>query len=344
MADAIDWVSAKLPLASDRPINGGCVVCLDADDRVVWTSERRISIEGSYSTTVQVRGGFGELEISGNLAKFLQGHNVFGPASLLPLVVRAMQVIVPQLGIEPSTDDRADWSAGGYTLSRVDVARMLDFGTPERVRKALDVLHESARTKYQPASRVKSGTVYIGQHSRRVSMKFYDKLGEMGVKGVHGLCAKLAPKWHRPLRDHAAGKLRAELTMRSNELRDRGLHRASRWSASVATTLLDERMSALELNDTITLADDLVQGLPGRLVSVYEAWRAGRDLRALYSKNTFYKYRRQLLGFGVDIARVQPRLVIAENQYPLGVSLRELLAGPGVDVPEWARGTDLLAS
>jgi II/X family phage/plasmid replication protein len=344
MADAIDWVSATLPLTCDRPINGGFVVCLDADDRQEWTSTRRISVEGSYSTTMQVRGGFGQLEISGNPAKFLQGHNAFGPGSLLPLVARAMEVIAGQLGIEPSDADRADWRGGAYTLSRVDVARMLDLGTPERVRKALDVLHEVAKTKYQPASRVKSGTVYIGQKSRRVSMKFYDKLGEMGAKGGHGLCAKLAPEWHQPLLDHASGKLRAELTMRSNELRDRGLHRASRWSASVASGLLDERMSALELNDTITLADDFVAELPGRLVSVYEAWRAGRDLRALYSKNTFYKYKRELGAYGIDISRVQPRLVVRENQYPLGVSLRELLSGPGIDVPKWARGTDLLAS
>ena len=132
--------------------------------------------------------------------------------------------------------------------------------------------------------------------------------------------------------------------MRSNELRDRGYHRASRWSSAVGTALLDERMSALELNDTITLADDFVDGLPGRLVAVYEAWRSGRDRRALYSKNTFYKYRRQLLELGVDIARVQPRLVIAENQYPLGVSLRQILMSPGVEVPTWAIGTELFAS
>lgn len=346
MTVAIDWVSARLPLAGAGIVNGGSVVALDADGVVEWRSTRRLEVEGSYSTKMLVRAsGDDELEISGNPAKFLQGHNCFGPASLIPLVSRAMVAIASSLGVEASPTDVADWRAGAYTVSRVDVARLIDCGSPERVRKVLDLLNDFARTKYQSASRVRSGTVYIGQHSRRIALKFYDKGEEVRQgKGGHGLCAKLAPIWHQPLLGFAAGKLRAELTIRSNELRDRGLHRGSRWSAAVAESLLDERMAALELHDTLRLADDVVEGLPGRLVAVYEAWRAGRDLRALYSRPTFYRYRNQLLPHGVDIAKVQPRLVVTENEYPLGVSLRQLLTGPGADIPQWARGTELLAS
>jgi II/X family phage/plasmid replication protein len=346
MTVAIDWVSARVPLTGAGVITGGSVVALDADGVVEWRSTRRLEVKGSYSTKMLVRAsGDDELEISGNPVKYLQGHNVFGPASLIPLVSCAMAAITDQLGVQPAADDRSDWRSGAYTLSRVDVARLIDCGSSARTRKVLDLLNEFARTKYQSASRVRSGTVYIGQHSRRVALKFYDKGEEVRQgKGGHGLCAKLAPIWHPKLLGFASGKLRAELTLRSNELRDRGLHRGSRWSADVAESLLDERMAALELHDTLRLADDVVEGLPGRLVAVYEAWRAGRDLRVLYARRTFYRYRNQLLAHGVDIAKVQPRLVVTENEYPLGVSLRELLTGPGVDVPDWARGTELLAS
>jgi II/X family phage/plasmid replication protein len=103
-------------------------------------------------------------------------------------------------------------------------------------------------------------------------------------------------------------------------------------------------MNALELNDTLLLADDVVESLPSRLVPIYDAWKAGRDLQKLYARRTFYRYRKALLSFGIDIARVQPRVVVAENQYPLGVPLRQLLSAPFADVPDWARGTALLAS
>jgi II/X family phage/plasmid replication protein len=103
-------------------------------------------------------------------------------------------------------------------------------------------------------------------------------------------------------------------------------------------------MSALELNDTLLLADDVVESLPPRLVPIYDAWKAGRDLQKLYSRPTFYRYRKQLLAYGIDIARVQPRVVVAENRYPLGVPLRQILSAPFADAPDWAKGTALLAS
>jgi hypothetical protein len=81
------------------------------------------------------------------------------------------------------------------------------------------------------------------------------------------------------------------------------------------------------------------------LVAVYDAWRAGRDLRVLYSRPTFYRYRRQLLDLaGIDIARVQPRVVVTETEYIGGFPIGPLLRGPGSPIPDWARGTELLVS
>jgi hypothetical protein len=44
-----------------------------------------------------------------------------------------------------------------------------------------------------------------------------------------------------------------------------------------------------------------LQGLPARLREVFLTWRHGIDPKTQYSKNTFYRYRRMLLPFGVDI-------------------------------------------
>jgi II/X family phage/plasmid replication protein len=78
---------------------------------------------------------------------------------------------------------------------------------------------------------VRSGTVYFGQKSRRVTLKLYSKGEEItsGKKG-HGLCSTLALESHQMLLDYGRGMLRSELTLRDMELRDRGLDRASRWS------------------------------------------------------------------------------------------------------------------
>lgn len=341
----IDWVTACVPLAEAGHLHNGRVVSMDADGVIEWITERRLEVEGSYSTKVLVRGREdAALEFSGNPAKWLQGHNLFGPAPLVPLMARALGQVTTRLDLAPSPDNLADWRSGAYPVTRVDVAGMIRLDSDKQVRKVLDLLSQAAKTKYQGAT-VRSGTVYIGQHSRRISLKLYAKGEELtsGKKG-HGLCASVAPGWRQDLLDYGRAMLRAELTLRGPELRDRGLHRASRWSAAIAEELLRERMNALELNDTLVLADDVVEGLPWRLVAVYDAWKAGRDLQKLYSRTTFYRYRKALLVHGIDIARVQPRIVVSENQYPLGVPLRQVLSGPFAPVPEWAEGTALLAS
>jgi II/X family phage/plasmid replication protein len=341
----IDWVSAVVPLADAGALHNGRVVSMDADGVIEWMAVRRLEVLGSYSTRLQVRGREDNaLEISGNPSKWLQGHNVFGSDALIPLMARTLREVVAVLGVEPSAGDLADWDAGAYTLSRVDVAGSIRLDSDDTVRKVLLLMGQTARTKWQSAV-VRSGTLYFGQGSRRVSVKFYAKGEEVrSTKKGHGLCAKLSLDVRQRLVDFAGGLLRSELTLRGMELKDRGLHRASRWTADVAVGQLRERMAIVELNDTAVLADDVVEGLPGKLVAVYDAWKAGRDVQKLYSRPTFYRYRAALLRFGVDIARVQPRVVVAENQYPLGVPLREILSAPFEDVPDWAVGTDLLAS
>lgn len=342
MAAMIDWVTARVPWPDDVLINGGAFVSIDVDGVIERTTLRRLEVEGSHSSKVMVRAGGGSLDFSGNPSKFLQGQNLFGPASLVPLMAAALELVAGRLGVTPADSHRQDWRRGHYTVSRVDVTRMIDCGSPARVRKVLDVLGQVARTKYQARSVVGSGTVYIGQHSRRVALKFYDKHAELETRG-HGLCATLAPDWHQKLLGFAAGKLRCELTMRSNELRDQGLWRAALWTAELAESALDARLAVLEVNETMRLAEDVVADLPPKLVPIYHAWRAGADFRVLYSKAQFYRYRHQMLAYGIDIAHVQPHEVVPETLTLSGMNLRELLCSPGVEPPAWARGTSLLA-
>jgi II/X family phage/plasmid replication protein len=345
MTAMIDWVSARVPCAGDALINGGYMVSVDAVGDIEYRSDKRLLVEGSHEARIAVRGGLGWLEISGNPAKFLQGHNLFGPADLVPLMDRALVAITDKLGLVPSLSDRQVWRKGQYEVSRLDIARMLDCGSPERVRKVLDALGLVARKKYQARSVVGSGTVYIGKGSRRQVVKFYDKGYEIQQKG-HTLSGTLAPIWHQQLTGFAVGKLRAEVKVGSKWFHENpDARRAGYWNGDRAASLLDAQLAALEVSDTMRLPDDVIAGLPPKLVPVYDAWRNGRDLRAIYSKPTFYRYRRQLLDLaGIDIAHVQPRAVVAEAQYVAGFPLRDLLNSPGVPPPDWAKGTALLAS
>lgn len=79
-----------------------------------------------------------------------------------------------------------------------------------------------------------------------------------------------------------------------------------------------------------------LEGLPARLIAVYKLWKEGEDLRALYPKASFYRYRSEFLKQGIDIAIRQPSK--PENVIPL---IRVLQPQAISQVPEWAVGTPL---
>jgi len=96
------------------------------------------------------------------------------------------------------------------------------------------------------------------------------------------------------------GLLRVELTLRGMELRDRRLERGAAWERGTAVKLLEHYLERLETPQN-RVADELLLQLPVRLAGVYARWRTGDDLRRALPRSTFYRYRRQLLEYGIDI-------------------------------------------
>jgi II/X family phage/plasmid replication protein len=79
-----------------------------------------------------------------------------------------------------------------------------------------------------------------------------------------------------------------------------------------------------------------LEGLPARLIAVYTFWKDGVDLRAMYPKASFYRYRSEFLKKGIDIAIRQPSK--PDNIIPL---VRVLRPEAISQIPEWAIGTSL---
>jgi II/X family phage/plasmid replication protein len=71
----------------------------------------------------------------------------------------------------------------------------------------------------------------------------------------------------------------------------------------------------------------------------YNAWLDGHDVKSRLPKNTFYRYRKQLQEFGIDIAvkqgnRIEPAANIVEFR-------KILRPQPCEQIPSWAIGTPL---
>lgn len=179
----IDWITAVLPCAHPEDIYSGRLARINRDGEIEWQLVQSESVSGSHDARLSVQTkARGLLWISGNPAKWLQGHNLFGSNDLRGLIEATMLRLAEVLELTPELSDFKAWRAGSYELMRVDCTAM--WSLPERpdVRAWLRAVEAQAKSRHGRAM-AKGGTVYFGKHSRRWALKFYSKGDELMAKG-----------------------------------------------------------------------------------------------------------------------------------------------------------------
>lgn len=332
------------PLPHSALICGGRVTSSDEHGEVEWESVKRHQVRGSYSTGMNVRTAthtreqFSHVWIDGNPVKWFQGHNLWGTDDLPSLVVSTLSSLASRLGIEVSAETLRAWETGDVQLTRVDCTESFHLDNRAQVLAWLRAAEQTAHMSHRGRGQlVKGSTLYFGKKSRRWSLKLYAKGQEIEAKG-HGQDAVLnlphALAW-------ADRTLRAELTLRSMELKRRALDKVSAWlpvdgvPLEVTGELLLEKLGSMTMTTTRAISAELLDTLRPALRTALVAWEAGADLRVMLSRRTFYRYRSELLPHGIDIATLLPKEV--SNVVPL----HRVLEAKPVSVPRWAVGTPL---
>lgn len=332
----IDWVTAILPCKHDpSKLISGFVMSYDALGQAEWTVNKKLSVEGSFSSKIQIKSHTdNQIWISGNPTKFLQGHNIFGSNDLVHLMGLFFdELLKHDIGLCPDPYQYAAIKDGYYSLSRVDVNESWHLDNKKDVLAWIRAVGSTAYMKHRGAGQFSGDTAYFGKNSRRWSLKCYSKGHELTAKG-HKLPSELQiPE----LLEYAEKALRIEAVIRGLELKRQGLEVASNWDIDTATMLLRGYLDNLEMSDVYMLKDDVLDTLPMRLRMVYQSWLNGDDLKSIMTKPTFYRVRKQLEKYGVDIATATPKE--KTNVVPL---VRYLKAEP-VGIPDWAYDKKLVA-
>lgn len=336
----IDWLDLCAPLAHDAdragPLYAGEVISTTADGADIdWSIGKRLECEGSHSAKIQVRSssmadGSQAIRISGNPAKWFQGHNIFGSDDAHGLCIEMLTRVCASRGITPTHEELTHWKNGLIDLLRVDVTRSYDLGSLPRVMNALRSLDATANLRLRGRGSFNGNSLLFGKGSRHWSLTLY-------AKGMEILKHKLPAELSRSsLTSYAQGLLRSEVRMLSQHLKREGLNLAAAWQDNTAMEQHRLHMELLQISDAVMLDPEKLDALPTRLRAVYQLWKDGHDLRAMFPRNTFYRHRAGLLALGIDIAVKQERAP-ESNVVPL----RVLLQAYPVDVPEWAQGTPL---
>lgn len=333
----IDWVSAILPCKHDpSKLIDGFVMSFDALGAQQWICNKKLSVEGSYSSTIQISSvSENQIYVSGNPTKFLQGHNLFGTNDLRYLMNRFTDVLLKDeaLGLCPDPFQLSAIQNGGYELTRVDVNETWHLNSQKDVMAWIRAVGETAFLKHRGSGQFAGDTAYFGKNSRRWALKCYSKGLEILAKG-HKLPSELdIPE----MREYAQKALRIEAVTRQLELKRRSLNLACNWDIDTAEVLLLEYLSKLEMSDVYMLKDDVLNTLPTRLRMVYQTWLNGDDLKQIMSKSAFYRCRSDMLKYGIDISTKSPKE--KTNVIPL---IRVLEAKP-VGIPDWAYEKGLVA-
>jgi II/X family phage/plasmid replication protein len=335
----IDWVTAIIPFEHE-PLNSGSVLKVDASGEVEWETPCRLQVEGSHEHTIQVRsqGGDGEgcateLVLHGNPAKYLQGHNVFGSDDVRQLVYDTFKSVCKCLGLPVTSEVLKSVLAGKYRFVRVDVNYMFELKTLADVKSWIRAAEYKSKTRHgRPSS--KAGTLYWGKQSRRWSIKAYSKGEEIQGPKSHKLPEQFTDT---PIFEFAQNKLRLELVLRAKELDKINLADADCWSIETPYLIFNDYVKRIEMSEQIALTTDKLSELPHHLRGTYILWSNGENPRENLSKPTFYKHRKQLREYGIDINIAVDR-IDRSNVVPL---VRILEAKP-VAVPDWAYEMNLI--
>jgi II/X family phage/plasmid replication protein len=194
---------------------------------------------------------------------------------------------------------------------------------------AIRSLDATANLKFRGRGEFKGYSLLFGKGSRRWSLMFYAKGPELDVHKLP------QPLQLTSLPAHAEGLLRVEVRMQSMHLHSLKLHKLSSWSDNTASEVHESHLSKLQISEVSMIDAPGLEALPPRLRAAYQLWKDGHDLRAMFPRPTFYRYRTSLLAHGIDISVKQERE--ASNVIPF----RLVLEAKRAAVPDWAHDTPL---
>ncbi|HFX7289489.1 TPA: phage/plasmid replication protein, II/X family, partial [Escherichia coli] len=118
--------------------------------------------------------------------------------------------------------------------------------------------------------------------------------------------------------------------LRTTELIDLNLTLGSNWNIDTPNKLFSEYVGRIEMNQNAILTDEKIVKLPRKIQSTYLLWKQGANMKEMLPKPTFYRHRKELLSFGIDI-NFYCESPDSNNVVPL---VRTLEAKPA-QIPTW---------
>jgi len=298
----VDWltISQTHPEGGLPLVDAGCVVGMDEDGLIEWKTARAKQHAGSFETSINVRCDGNRVTVSGNASRFGRADNLFGfdfPTCLerfnAILASYGLPAFTPGVGGPQYDEQRHAWKWTGARVSRIDLTRNFCAGNPADAHALMQWLGSQHAGRKTGRVLGQGETVDFGGGQREY-FKAYLKWLEMRRHGGDERAAQWAEE---------QGLVRVELTLRSKKLTDLGAAYLGDYlkgdAMGTLINLFNERASLLS---RATRSTDDLDELPRHLRATARDFIAGMDCARVMSRATFFRHRRELLPYGIDIA------------------------------------------
>lgn len=330
----IDWLTVKIE-HRHNPINAGRVIAIQPDGSIEWETLKAAIVKGSFESKIQVRsagdldqqGRASTLMISGNPSKFLQGHNVFGSECVIDLLVETLNRIDSILEI--GTVSRL--AVASAVVSRIDFTKSLEFQNIYEAQAYIRQVSLRARTR-NGRPMIKGHTLTFQRSSRRWSVVVYSKGDEIKA---HPLPDDLPCK--SELQAEAEKLVRVELRLRGRELQDLEMRKLEECNAQNLNAAYSEYIGRIQMSEQTKVVNELLLQITPAYRATYLMWKEGIDLASVMKTTTFYRHRKVLRSYGVDIAIPCDQEAIAEI-----IPIHRVINGRPHQIPQWAVDAGLL--
>jgi len=325
-----DWLTVtQVHPAADLPrVDDGCTMGVDAEGVLAWKTVRAVQHAGSFETTINVRCDGERVTLSGNLSRFGRRDNLFGFD--LAECLRRANLILAHYGLPPFTaGERVEVSKRGgrdvsylwtgARISRIDLTANYAAGSMDDAHAFMQWLGSQHAPRQEGCALGQGETVAFGSGSRRQYWKAYLKALEL--KRHEGADQRVID-WCE-----ACGLIRWEGTLRSNTLTEVGAAFLGDYERGHAMgqliRIFEERAAVLS---RATASTDDLDSLPRHLRATARDYLAGMDLPRVMTRASFFRHRKALLSFGIDIA--------VRNVRPFTPRVRVVELAPAV-APDW---------
>ena len=316
-----DYLTVSQPFPTGPDIGRWQFETNAARSKLYAAELRRLWAEGSHSTKVSVFKNPNIAWLSGNAGRFSRPDNVFGYR--IDDCLQIVDTVTAELGVSPFrpgekilTPRGAEYD--GARFSRVDITQNVSFGSESDKQAFLQMLRRTNRTRKKKQVQANSISFGTGANKRLI---VYDKAREIRDHTPKKAWTKYHSDLVAYLQDNHT--LRLELCIGNTGLPRQGLAFYHQMHQAKLVQLLQrevEFMSAEEeLIDYATM--------PTELLATLMRYEKGVDVKKIMARKTFYRHRKALLKYGIDIKEtlnVKPLI-----HKPVTIVMREL------PVPDW---------